>query len=85
MDILNKEISFDLLGNMASVGTITIINGAYILLSNEKRYDGLTIANNKYKYGLWLCNVTPEQDIDYVIRDWRIQNIRFTRKMNHEV
>jgi hypothetical protein len=87
MDILNKDMNFEMLHDIKTSGMIVIVNGYYYLYSNDElfRHYGNKLPNKRYKYAYLLDNVSPEHTLEWFIDYWRIRNIKFSRKMNHEV
>lgn len=86
MEILNKKIKCTFLTDIKVKDCmITLYGGSYYMLSNSKELDRSNLPPKElrrgYKYSLHLHR---GENLDYVIRDWCIKNIRPLRKLNHE-
>lgn len=86
MNILNKKIKCAIL-TCIDIKDCMIIRdgGSFYMLSDNKELDQSNSPSKEnrqgYKYSLFLHG---GKDLDFVIRDWRIRDIKPLKKLNHE-
>jgi len=86
MNILNKKIKCTFLLDVKTEDCMIVLyDGNFYMLSDDKILDDSSLPSKEnrqgYKYSLLL---RKGDNLDQVIRDWRIRDIRPLRKLNHE-
>jgi hypothetical protein len=86
MDILNKKISCVLLHDVIIKDGMFVLRGGFLCLdSNDDLLSHLpNPVRNSYRYSLRM-EPASEDTVEKGLAEWRARDIRFLRKMNHEV
>jgi len=87
MNILNKKIKCTILTDLKVEDCMVVLyDGSFYMLSDIKKLDQSNFPSKEnrqgYKYSLHLRG---GKDLVFVIRYWRIRNIKPLKKLNHEI